>query len=566
MVVIYHMKHLHWFILLFLFIVKQSQAQNIVPNPGFEDHTNCPTSFGQIGCPLVTPPFLPTVKNWISAVPNSPDYFNGCTSDIYASVPDNFYGHHPAHGGKAYTGIIAYSANSINPSAPYMEYIEIKLDKTMQAGEQYQLSCFVKPVFNRDPSSIVNMVAVKSISALFTSNWQLKNSPPILSGNAVTMQSRTGDFIKDTVNWTEVTGYYTATGGEEWLTIGGSFNTTAQVSQLFPDMPRPSHSFLGYYLIDDVSVTPVLPCDTAIRKHDTLICELLSTPVILQSSGTVAYSYQWNTGDAGMTLDINKGGTYWCFADLKGCNVTIDTFNVSIFRDTTITSVESVSCDSIKVLEGKANASQYLWSTGETTPSITINDFGAYTCMSVVNCSLYIDHYNFGRRAPYQEDGISLGNDTSICSDELVSIGHDYDFAVTYLWNTGDTTCCITPRETGVYTLSVSDPCYTYMDSIQLDITRCSDCIFVPNAFTPNKDGVNDGFGVRSLCAIDHFAMRIYNRWGQVMFSTNDINARWNGFYIADFAASGTYYYYIEYNTLQNPAIQQLKGDLLLLR
>lgn len=54
--------------------------------------------------------------------------------------------------------------------------------------------------------------------------------------------------------------------------------------------------------------------------------------------------------------------------------------------------------------------------------------------------------------------------------------------------------------------------------------------IYIPNAFTPNGDGLNDGFGVKAE-GIHDFRMEIFNRWGELIFSTTDINELWDGTY-----------------------------------
>jgi gliding motility-associated-like protein len=52
--------------------------------------------------------------------------------------------------------------------------------------------------------------------------------------------------------------------------------------------------------------------------------------------------------------------------------------------------------------------------------------------------------------------------------------------------------------------------------------------IYIPNAFTPNGDGLNDGFGVKAE-GIQEFRLEIFNRWGELIFSTTDINEQWDG-------------------------------------
>jgi len=52
--------------------------------------------------------------------------------------------------------------------------------------------------------------------------------------------------------------------------------------------------------------------------------------------------------------------------------------------------------------------------------------------------------------------------------------------------------------------------------------------IFVPNTFTPNGDGLNDGFGAKGVGILE-FEMQVYDRWGHVVFRSNDILTYWDG-------------------------------------
>ncbi len=554
------------FHLLGICLVLSARGQNLVPNPSFEDIVNCPTGFGQIICPLVSPsPFPQTATNWISPLPNSPDYYNACTQDIYASVPNNFYGYKPAHSGNAYAGIVIYSATSVQGPLGYIEYLEARLDSPLRAGQRYLVACYAKPAFYRDSSSTINHMAVQYIPAGFSKAQVLQQSSPLLLLSQVHMYGKDRAFISDTLNWSYASGYYTATGGEEWLVIGTFYNKNPPVSHIFPPGGTPSQTHQGYYMIDDVSITTAPPCDTDIYRHDTTLCAYPALPYIMQSSAANAATYLWSSGETARSLITARPGTYWCMAT-SDCDVVTDTFHVAYFNDTVVTALEIVSCDTVHSFSGRQGASLYRWNTGDTTRVITVNKYGNYVCTSLVNCALYIDEYDVSMREKFPEGGISLGNDTAVCDDALLSIGRTYDFSVRYRWNTGDTTCCITPSAPGTYTLTVSDECYDYSDSIRLGIQRCSRCIFVPGAFTPNKDGLNDQLGVRASCAISSFSWYIYNRWGQLVFSTDDINARWNGLYNADLAPVGTYYYYIRYTTPAKPGVQMLKGDITLLR
>lgn len=66
--------------------------------------------------------------------------------------------------------------------------------------------------------------------------------------------------------------------------------------------------------------------------------------------------------------------------------------------------------------------------------------------------------------------------------------------------------------------------------------------IFIPSAFTPNDDGINDSFGVKGE-GIQNFKMIIYNRWGEVIYSSTNPGEHWNGKYNNEPVENGVYVY-----------------------
>jgi gliding motility-associated-like protein len=86
----------------------------------------------------------------------------------------------------------------------------------------------------------------------------------------------------------------------------------------------------------------------------------------------------------------------------------------------------------------------------------------------------------------------------------------------------------------------------------------------VPNAFSPNGDGVNDRVFVRGF-GISKVSFQIFNRWGELVFATTDINAGWDGYYKGKLQAQDVYHYtaVVEFYTGEKLA---KKGDITLLR
>lgn len=88
--------------------------------------------------------------------------------------------------------------------------------------------------------------------------------------------------------------------------------------------------------------------------------------------------------------------------------------------------------------------------------------------------------------------------------------------------------------------------------------------VYVPNAFTANNDGLNDGFGVKGV-AINEFEISIFNRWGEKLYTSSNIDQKWIPEYRGADVQMGTYVYVIKYTDFENK-IYQKTGTIILLR
>jgi len=91
-----------------------------------------------------------------------------------------------------------------------------------------------------------------------------------------------------------------------------------------------------------------------------------------------------------------------------------------------------------------------------------------------------------------------------------------------------------------------------------------SDTLYIPNAFTPNGDGKNDVFGPAGKIQ-GEYLMKVFNRNGEIVFQSNDINTRWNGIYRGMPQPTGTFVYIIRYANLHNE-MKLKKGSFVLIR
>ena len=88
--------------------------------------------------------------------------------------------------------------------------------------------------------------------------------------------------------------------------------------------------------------------------------------------------------------------------------------------------------------------------------------------------------------------------------------------------------------------------------------------VYVPNAFTPNNDGKNDILFVRSDI-LEEFVLRIYDRWGELIFETNSLDKGWDGTYKNEPCMPGVYDYFLEGYCNNKKEILK-KGNITLIR
>ena len=156
---------------------------------------------------------------------------------------------------------------------------------------------------------------------------------------------------------------------------------------------------------------------------------------------------------------------------------------------------------------------------------------------------------------------IFLGNDTSLCPGDVFTISPGNNFSE-YLWQDGSTSSSYNISGEGLYWVKVksTDGCSAF-DSVKI----ISDCgaIFFPTAFTPNGDFKNDLFGpVGNLAAVKNYSLIIYDRWGNIIFSSNNPFEKWDGYTKSRKQYNGaTFVWFAQYDYREQKNIQQ-KGTV----
>ena len=167
-------------------------------------------------------------------------------------------------------------------------------------------------------------------------------------------------------------------------------------------------------------------------------------------------------------------------------------------------------------------------------------------------------------------DNFKIGDDVKFCpsEDENITIGIELEGALRYFWSNGRNTPTIEIDTLGTYTVTVvtTSGC-NLVDSVQVT-SSCFPEVFIPSGFSPNNDGLNDTFGpiFRNLDDVENLEFYIFDRWGSVVFFTDNPRNLWDGLIEGRQAQQGVYVWSLSFfgnDTYDYKYFQ--KGDITLL-
>lgn len=277
-------------------------------------------------------------------------------------------------------------------------------------------------------------------------------------------------------------------------------------------------------------------------------------------TGNPTFIYDWIDGGGlliGNTLDITNlstqtysilvTDTFGCISNAGpfiveniGNSLTIDTSSVFLFNsncehdDGKITGVQIIN-------DTTAITNWYNSSGGLVGNTIDLVDVtaGTYTLIITNYCDTATYTYSLSKNSALT---IDLGPDIDTCETDRIHLTPG-SYA-TYNWSTGESSSFIDVYEAGVYSVEVFDQygCNA-SDTIEVLTHDCNLYVYIPNTFTPNNDGFNDKFYVSAN--VDDYKIRIYDRWGTLMYNSKDIYEGWDGIYGGNLCPTGTYTYLV---------------------
>jgi gliding motility-associated-like protein len=326
--------------------------------------------------------------------------------------------------------------------------------------------------------------------------------------------------------------------GATYLWQDGSVNQTlsASISGLY----YVEVNLGGCFATDTINVT-VLPTPVVDLGNDTTIC---SAQLIVLDATAAGVTYLWQDGSANSSYDVSSSGTYSVVLDNGFCTAT-DTVdivfsssaNIDLGNDTVICS------NGIIVFDVLTPNATYNWSTSSTSPSIDVAQGGTYWVIVDVNGCISSDTVVVSTVLPpvvYQAN-------VEFCIDESVTVILYNSPNLSYSWQDGSTQSTYVIDQPGTYEVTATNQCGTDATQFIADMKNCDCEIYVPNAFTPDDSEINQSFGAVTECPLEIFEFDVYNRWGQLVFHSNDINEFWDGTYLESDVQDGVYTWKIKY-------------------
>jgi gliding motility-associated-like protein len=181
-------------------------------------------------------------------------------------------------------------------------------------------------------------------------------------------------------------------------------------------------------------------------------------------------------------------------------------------------------------ITNKANIDNVFWEFGDGTTSTVLEPVHAFPNSGdfTVRLTEVFNGENFTDSAVvhiHPLPVVDIGDTILLFAGNSINLHAGGGF-IDYTWSTGSADSVITVENGGDYWVKVEDDncCYN-SDSVYIKFFQ----FYIPNAFTPNNDGLNDVFRVFSIYKNVNFKMLIYDRWGQLIFESNNIDQGWDG-------------------------------------
>ncbi len=507
---------------------------NIIPNPSFEASDTVPCPSGYVH------PYLNQLPSWFEPTTRmTVGFFNSCSNYAIPTVTMANY----------IRTVYLQNTNSLFYWSPIFPIVP-------------------QPI--PDGNSVVG-INDNAITAIHEDTFAIKSyvathlKQPLLKDSLYTLSFYVG-FGKR-MNYNLFVGYFTTYNGRDSVTYADYLNN------LFPPYSPSSEKFTLFGWAD-YSTLPSTPPKVRNCLADVGWIPLGSTVVNGDTGTWVKTSIQFRPqqninvialGPSCDTINVQPTDTITWHGLPNVGNYSYFLDNLQLYQSTVAMPFIHIASGSVcnkaislllQSTDASLSTASFQWykngnalnGENKNSLSVTANNYGEgyYQCRAQSDSFCLLSD-SFQVAWPAIPDANVLGKDTLACNGDTVKLNAYTDAVSTYQWQDGSTNATYSATQSGLYKVSISNSCGTAQSSKQITFEKCSDEIYVPTAFTPNGDGLNDVFKVKYFQAPISFNMKVYNRYGQIIFSTTDASKGWDGKVKSYDQQIGTYIWLIDY-------------------
>lgn len=432
-------------------------------------------------------------------------------------------------------------------------------------------------------SNVANPMASPSVTTTYTLDIESPNGCPLFDSVTVVVHNEPISINNDTTICIGNSASLSVTGGTvySWGPAGSLNNpnianptaTPASTTRYYADITTPS----GCVKQDSVVVFVDANIPTPTISNDTSMC--FGDTITLMAGGASKVEWIPATGLSNPlgspTLAYPPASTTYVVEYTNTCGVLYDSVTVIVNTISASVSPDVNICRGETVNLSAFGGDTYLWDN--ETSILSRLDSSSIIVRPTEPTTYYVLVSNVYGCSEYLAINVGFYPDPVIDAGKDVVINYGGSTVLTptgtqgsYVWTPSDSLSCAncqnptaSPNENIQYTVTLTDEngCVT-SDSVMVYIDGI---LFVPNTFSPDGDGINDMFITKGE-NIDKFTLWVFNRWGQLLFQTNDINKGWDGKYNGELSKTDTYVWRVKYtHVLTGEKIEKI-GHVNLLR
>lgn len=504
---------------------------------------------------LFSAPAMLTVQ-----VPLVPSITIGATDDTICNATPVTFSANAVNGGNA--PFFQWKKNGINTGTNSANYTDIALadGDIITCSITSNASCIT---FNNALSNAVTITVQPSLNASVAITPSANN---ICFGSPVTFNALpVNGGISPAYQWEKngiATGINNAVYTDNQLQDGDSINCVLASSQGCIANPAVKSNTIV------IDVTPVVTPAIMISANATAVCKGgFAVFEAKATNGGNSPGYQWkiNGIDAGTgsliftNNNILQGDAISCTLTSNATcrsadNANSNTIQMSIFPQPVVSlDHNNTLCTGSNRLLDAGPYAAYLWNDGSQSRTLSITNTGIYYVTVTDNNGCKATDTANITTIIKPATGF-MPADTAICNYGSLVLKAGNGFSG-YLWSDASINPTLTVSQPGDYWLEVTDSynCKS-RDTVKVAPKQCLNGLYIPTAFTPNGDGRNDLFRPLIYENISSYHLIIYNRWGQVIFETSDVNKGWDGTYKSVKQGSGSYVWVVKIKTLNGVA------------